>query len=164
MTRAMGLQVVLVMLALLLLVATSHARESESGVIAVIVASDFAVKALGRTELNLIFMRKKLYWPSGKRMRPANLPTQHIVRKQFSQQLLGSLPEAQSEYWNEQYFHGTSPPHVVNSQEAMLRYVAETTGAIGYIDACLVDGRVKAVAWLDTDGSFVDAAPSIYCR
>ncbi|MDP2247240.1 MAG: hypothetical protein Q8J65_03850 [Nitrosomonadales bacterium] len=160
----MGLRSVLLLLGLMLLATTSYAREIESGVIAVIVPSDFGIRSLGSTELSLIFLRKKLYWPNGKRMRPANLPTQHLLRKQFSQRLLGSLPEAQSEYWNELYFHGTSPPHVVNSQEAMLRYVAETNGAIGYIDACLVDERVKVIAWLDIDGSLVDLAPSIYCH
>lgn len=160
----MGLRTILLSLVIMLLATTSHARESESDVIAIIVPSNFVIRYLGATELSLIFLRKKLYWPNGKRMRPANLPTQHPLRKQFSQRLLGSLPEAQSEYWNELYFHGTSPPHVVNSQEAMLRYVAETNGGIGYIDACLVDGRVKAVAWIDNDGILVENAPLIYCR
>jgi len=160
----MGLRFFLLLLGLMLLATTSYARESESGVIAVIVPTDFGIRNLGSAELSLIFLRKKLYWSNGKRMRPANLPTQNILRKQFSQRLLGSLPEAQSEYWNELYFHGTSPPHVVSSQEAMLRYVAETNGAIGYIDACLVDERVKVVAWLDIEGSLVDVVPSIYCH
>ena len=160
----MGLRSVLLLFGLMLFTTTSHARESESGVIAVIVPSDFGIRNLASTELSLIFLRKKLYWPNGKRMRPANMAIQHQLRKQFSQHLLGSLPEAQSEYWNELYFHGTSPPHVVSSQEAMLRYVAETNGAIGYIDACLVDERVKVVAWLDIDGSLVDMAPAIYCH
>jgi hypothetical protein len=164
MDRFMGLRTILLSLVIMLLATNSHASESERGVIAIIVPADFVVRYLGATELSLIFLRKKLYWPSGVRMRPANLPTQHPLRKQFSQRLLGSLPEAQSEYWNELYFHGTSPPHVVNSQEAMLRYVAETNGAIGYIDACLLDTRVKAVVWVDTDGSLVDSTPSIYCR
>lgn len=160
----MGLRTILLSLVVMLLATSSHARESESGVIAIIVPADFVVRYLGATELSLIFLRKKLYWPNGKRMRPANLPTQHPLRKQFSQRVLGSLPEAQSEYWNELYFHGTSPPHVVNSQEAMLRYVAETNGAIGYVDACLLDSRVKAVVWIDSDGNLVDSLPAIYCR
>lgn len=164
MLRFMGLRSALLLLGALLLATASYARESESGVIAVIVPTEFSIRNLGSTELSLVFLRKKLYWPNGKRMRPANLPTQHLLRKQFSQRVLGSLPEAQSEYWNELYFHGISPPHVVNSQEAMLRYVAETNGAIGYIDACLVDERIKVVGWLDIDGGLLDTTPSFYCR
>lgn len=164
MARSMGLRPVIVLLVAMLLATSIQARERESGVIAVIVATDFEHRSLGNTELGLIFLRKKLYWPNGKRMRPANLPTQHLLRRQFSQHVLGSLPETQSEHWNELYFHGISPPHVVNSQEAMLRYVAETSGAIGYIDACLVDGRVRELAWIDSNGIQLDITPSIDCH
>jgi ABC-type phosphate transport system substrate-binding protein len=136
---------------------------ADNDMIAVIVPADFSTKHLSRTELSLIFLRKKLYWPNGKRIRPANLPTQQALRKQFSQHVLGSLPQAQNEYWNELYFHGTSPPYVVNSQEAMLRFVADTAGSIGYIDACLLDERVKAIAWLQTDGSLSYIQPAFIC-
>jgi len=139
------------------------ANAADSGSIAIIAPADFSSRNLSRAELGLIFLRKKLYWPNGKRMRPANLPPQHELRKQFSQQILGSLPEAQSEYWNELYFHGTTPPHVVNSQEAMLRFVADTVGSIGYIDACMLDERVKVLAWLQADGSLSYSAPALSC-
>ena len=145
------------------LLPASRAQAADSGVIAIIAPADFSGKNPGRTELGLVFLRKKLYWPNGKRIRPANLPSQHELRKQFSQQILGSLPETQTEYWNELYFHGTTPPHVVNSQEAMLRFVADTAGSIGYIDACLLDERVKALAWLQADGSMSYSAPALSC-
>ena len=148
---------------LLCLLPINSGFTADGNIIAVIVPADFSTKHPSRAELSLIFMRKKLYWPNGKRMRPANLPTQQTLRKQFSQQVLGSLPETQTEYWNELYFHGTSPPYVVNSQEAMLRFVADTAGSIGYIDACLLDARVKAIAWLQTDGSLSYQAPALSC-
>lgn len=141
----------------------SPARAAEGDVLAIIVPSDFSSRSLSVAELNLIFLRKKLYWSNGKRMRPANLPTQHGLRKKFSLRVLGSLPETQTEYWNEQYFHGTLPPHVVNSQEAMLRYVSDTVGAIGYVDACAVDVRVNAVAWIDENGTWLGYAPVVSC-
>lgn len=162
MLAMLNLRMLLLLLGLSLLPAVpTHAAESE--VLAIIVPADLAVKRLSASELSLIFLRKKLYWSNGKRMRPANLPTQHHLRQRFSQRVLGSLPETQAEYWNEQYFHGVSPPHVVNSQEAMLRYVADTAGAIGYVDACAVDGRVKVVAWIDQDGSWLTSAPALAC-
>ncbi|CAG0979886.1 hypothetical protein MTYP_01699 [Methylophilaceae bacterium] len=154
----------LLFLLLLSLLPLSPARAGESNVLAIIVPPDFSARSLTAADISLIFLRKKLYWPNGKRMRPANLPTQHVLRKRFSQHVLGSLPEVQAEYWNELYFHGTSPPHVVNSQEAMVRYVADTAGAIGYVDACAADSRVKAVAWIDDDGVFHYSAPVISCN
>ena len=111
----------------------------------------------------MIFWRKKLYWGSGRRIEPVNLLPENALRRRFSQSILDSLPEDQVEYWNALYFHGTTPPHVVRSQEAMLRYVAETPGSIGYVDACQVDARVKAVAWLLADGSLTYSQPVLSC-
>ncbi|HSH71710.1 MAG TPA: hypothetical protein VK974_01515 [Methylophilaceae bacterium] len=131
---------------------TAGTGTNEPAVLAVIVARNQAVRSLSVTEASLIYWRKKLYWADGKRMLPLNLPTDHPLRKAFSQAVLGSLPETQTEYWNGLYYQGTSPPHVVASQEAMLRFVEETPGAIGYVDACKVDARVKVVLWLDESG------------
>lgn len=131
--------------------------------LAVVVPKTQSGKIGGLVDLSLIYWRKKLYWSEGVRMQPVNLPTDSPQRRLFSQRVLGSLPEAQTEYWNEVYYHGTTPPHVVSSQEAVLRYVADTPGGIGYVDACKVDGRVKAVAWLLGDGSFTTSPPTLNC-
>jgi len=142
-----------VLLSLLLPLCTAAGTNAnEPAILAVIVAKNQAVRSLSITETSLIYWRKKLYWADGKRMLPLNLPTDHPLRKAFSQAVLGSLPETQTEYWNGLYYQGTSPPHVVASQEAMLRFVEETPGAIGYVDACKVDSRVKVVLWLDESG------------
>ena len=153
----------LLLLALWLLVPGS-AGSAEPEPLAVIVARGQQAKGLDMVELSLIYWRKKLYWPDGKRMLPVNLPADTSYRRQFSQLILGSLPEVQTDYWNDLYFHGTSPPHVVGSQEAMLRFVAETPGAIGYVSACKLDARVKAVLWLRTDGSVSGVPPIIDCN
>jgi hypothetical protein len=131
--------------------------------LAIVVPKTQSGKIGSLVDLSLIYWRKKLYWSEGVRMQPVNLPTDSSQRRLFSQRVLGSLPEAQAEYWNEVYYHGTTPPHVVSSQEAVLRYVADTPGGIGYVDACKVDARVKAVAWLLGDGSFTTSSPTLNC-
>jgi ABC-type phosphate transport system substrate-binding protein len=157
------LSLLLIPLALLLAMASPAALPGESEAVAVIVNKSLAISSLSPVELSLIFWRKKLYWADGKRMHPLNLPTDNPLRRQFSQRILGSLPDAQTDYWNDQYFHGNSPPHVVNSQEAMLRYVSESSGAIGYVQGCKVDARVKVVLWLRADGSTSNIAPPLDC-
>lgn len=131
--------------------------------LAVIVAKGQTFKVASVVDLSLIYWRKKLYWPEGLPMQPVNLATDSAQRRLFSQRVLGSLPETQSDYWNELYYHGTSPPHVVVSQEAMLRYVTDTPGAIGYVEGCKVDARVKVLLWLLPDGSVTNAAPNLNC-
>ena len=127
--------------------------------LAVIVSNKEAAHIVSTQELALIFKRKKLSWNDGSRIHPVNMSADHPWRRLFSKQVLKSLPEAQTQYWNNLYYHGLFPPHVVGSPEAMLRYVAETPGAIGYADVCVLDNRVKPVFWLDSRGE-LSAAPT----
>ena len=157
------LNILVLLLAPLLGLSPALAVPAEAEVIAVIVPRSMAITSISPVELSLIFWRKKLYWADGKRMHPLNLPTDNPLRRQFSQRILGSLPEAQTDYWNDQYYHGNSPPHVVNSQEAMLRYVTESPGGIGYVHACKVDNRVKAILWIRADGSTSSTQPALDC-
>lgn len=135
--------------------------ESGTPVIAVIVHSDELKVATN--DLSLIYWRKQLFWPKGLRIKPVNLRSDHPLRQQFSQTVLGSLPKKQIDYWNGQYFDGILPPYSVNSEEAVLRYVAQTNGAIGYVDACHVDSRVKAIMWITQDQISSSAPENLYC-
>lgn len=150
-------------LLLVLMTAPWQALSGDNEPIAVIVPRSMVISGITPVELSLIFWRKKLYWADGKRMHPLNLQTDSPLRRQFSQRILGSMPEAQTDYWNELYYQGNSPPHVVNSQEAMLRYVAESPGAIGYVHACKVDSRVKVILWIKADGGVSTTQPALDC-
>ncbi|HFD11023.1 MAG TPA: hypothetical protein ENJ32_00930 [Crenotrichaceae bacterium] len=59
--------------------------------------------------------------------------------------MFNQSPLEMQDFWNIQYFHGILPPRVVTSEEAMLRFVANTPGAIGYVLSCHLDNRVKSV-------------------
>lgn len=140
-----------------------NALAADSKVIAIVVANEQVGKSISMPELKLIYWRKKDYWANGRHIHPVNLPADNPLRMRFSNKVLGSLPSTQTDYWNEVYFHGVSPPYVVNSEEAVLRYVAETAGAIGYINVCNVDNRVKAIAWLNENGDLVSKSPEYRC-
>ena len=131
----------------------SVANAEENNTIAVIVGNSQNVEQLKLSvrDLSLIYWRKQLYWPHGRRIKPVNLNSNQPLRLHFSQVILGSLPKEQIDYWNGLYFNGVLPPHVVNSEEAMLRYVTQTSDSIGYVGACKVDERVKAVFWVTGD-------------
>ena len=135
--------------------------EGNAPVIAIVVNSDELVVAAN--ELNLIYWRKQLYWPKGQRIKPVNLRPEHPLRQQFSQIILGSPPKKQIDYWNGQYFNGILPPYSVNSEEAVLRYVAQTSGAIGYVDACHVDSRVKTIMWIAQEQISMAAPENLHC-
>jgi hypothetical protein len=127
--------------------ATRRALASEHKIAVVTAAADAAV-ALSLDDLEQIFRRRKQFI-GRTRAQPVNLPSAHALRRAFSQQVLRGTPEELEPYWRDQYFSGVFPPFVVASEEAVLRFVAATPGALGYVSACAVDKRVNVVLLLD---------------
>ena len=136
---------------------------ADEPVIAVIVSAQSAYSVpVAVNDLASVYWRKKLYDNHGTPLHPANLSSDHPLRLRFSQQVLHSSPRSQVGYWNELYFHGTQPPYTVESQEAMIRYVAYTESGIGYIDACKLDDRVRAILWVAAN-KILNDPPSLRC-
>lgn len=114
--------------------------------IAIVTSASFPLtEALSKEELGRIYRRKKLFWENGEKIIPVNLPAAHPLRRHFSHLVLGLLPEEMEAYWNEQYFHGVSPPYVLASEEGVLQFVATTPGAIGYVSAAAVTKHVHVL-------------------
>jgi hypothetical protein len=131
-------------LLLVLALAAPDAKASERP-FAVITAPGVSVHHLTREALSLIFKRRQKYWENGVRIQPVNLPTSNPLRRAFSQAILGHSPEELEDYWREMYFHGVLPPHVLESEEAVLLFVGSTPGAIGYVSGCVPDHQVNVV-------------------
>ncbi|WP_426112465.1 hypothetical protein [Massilia sp. PWRC2] len=121
---------------------------SEPG-IAVIVSAGAAPTRLSRDQLAQVFERKKTFWDDGQRIHPVNLSASHPLRRSFAVEVLGHAPEEMDQYWRDMYFNGVLPPFVLASEEAVIRFVVSTPGAIGYVSACLADRRVVVVLHLD---------------
>lgn len=103
---------------------------------------------LSLEQLKLIYLRKMQVDEQGNRWIPTNLPVGNPLRQEFSSTLFSMLPEDQEHYWNAQYFHGITPPPVMSSEEAVLRFVSSTPGAIGYVQQSHSDERVKIILTL----------------
>jgi ABC-type phosphate transport system substrate-binding protein len=129
------------------LAAVSLPVHAEEGLAIVVSAADDR-NSLSLKELKRIYQRKTLVDATGHRIIPVNLPPDHPLRRYFSQTLFDALPEEMEEYWNIQYFHGISPPQILSSEEAVVRFVEATPGAIGYVFTCSVDRRVKVLTVL----------------
>lgn len=109
--------------------------------------------------LRNVFLRKIFVDKDGKRLIPVNLPARSPLREAFVQEVT-HLPDAQRDsYWNRQYFQGVSPPYVLASQQAVVRFVATTPGAIGYVASCQVNSSVRVVFELGT----LNAASAAAC-
>jgi hypothetical protein len=113
--------------------------------IAIVVAPGHPLVGLDRRRLAAIFKRKQRVSADGAALVPVNLPATAPLRIAFSRAVFAQDPAGLDHYWNERYFHGIPPPHVVDSVEAMLRFVVATPGAIGYVPACRADARVRVL-------------------
>ncbi len=127
------------------------AQTDEAAWIAVVVTPESADRFDAR-ELALVFRRKKLFADDGERLTPVNLPADHPLRRRFSRSVLGQSPEALESYWNQQYFQGVLPPHVVESEAAMLRFVQATPHAVGYLHACHGASQLHTILVIDPAG------------
>ena len=113
--------------------------------IVVITAPQAPRLAFDRYTLRNVFLKKIFVDKDGQRLIPVNLPAGSPLRKAFAKQVT-HLPDAQQDdYRNRQYFQGVSPPYVLASQQAVVRFVAATPGAIGYVVSCYVDSSVRVV-------------------
>lgn len=125
--------------------------------IAVIVGRNPPHIAFDRANLEDIFLRRIQVDDERAALVPLNLSSTEPLRIAFSLSLLGERPEELQRYWSERYFHGISPPYTVHSEESMLRFVAETPGAIGYVATCRADSRVHVVARLPVPAELAGA-------
>lgn len=113
--------------------------------LAVVTQRSSSLDSLTVETLKLVYLRKIMLDSNGNRWIPLNLQSSDELRQIFSLTLFKKLPEDQEDYWNEQYFNGITPPKVLASEEAVLRFVAITPGAIGYVHKNTVDDRVKVL-------------------
>lgn len=80
-----------------------------------------------------VFLMRQRFWGDGTAVRPVNQGARSGLRDLFSRRALGAPAQDFTDYWNDLWFHGTSPPPVLGSDEAVLLFVARTEGAIGYV-------------------------------
>ena len=113
--------------------------------IVVIVARDTPDISINRVMLRDIYLKKIFMDDNGRPFVPVNLPPENPLRLSLAETIFNKSAQQLQDYWNQRYFQGVAPPHVLGSQEAMVQFVAKTPGAIGYIAACCLDGRVKEV-------------------
>jgi hypothetical protein len=137
------------LLVLLVLGPTVSAAGPKDPGISVIMASSHAPTIMSPDEVALIFKRKKRLTTEGLKVQPVNLAASHPLRRAFSLRIFGQNPEELDEYWRDMYFHGVQPPFVLASEEAVIRFVAGTPGAIGYVSSCMVDNRVTVIMRMD---------------
>jgi ABC-type phosphate transport system substrate-binding protein len=90
-----------------------------------------------------IYTLKKTIWANNLQMVPVNREANSSLREKFSESVFNLAPQDLAEYWNQLRFKGKLPPLVQTSDQAVLGFVRNVPGAIGYVDASQVPTGVK---------------------
>jgi ABC-type phosphate transport system substrate-binding protein len=122
------------LLALLILAALAAPPADAQVELAVVVHADVH-DALDVATVRRVFLARQHFWRDGTLTQPVNQGARTPLRLRFSQRVLGGRVQDFTAYWNDLWFHGTAPPPVLGSDQAVLLFVARTPGAIGYVDA-----------------------------
>lgn len=130
----------------LLIVLLSLAGKAVAGEMAVIVAAGSGVESLSREQVVNIFMGRYRRLPSDAIAQPYDLAADDEGKAAFYAGLIGKNLSEVNAYWARLVFSGsTSPPQTVSDPATMLRVVATTPGAVGYVQRSAVNARVRVV-------------------
>jgi ABC-type phosphate transport system substrate-binding protein len=134
----------------LLLVGRTPVDAASSAPYLVIVNHQVKGGRISRSALTSIFLKQAPKWGNGVDIHPVDQSVRSEVRRSFSGDiLLQGVVEVQI-YWQRRMSLGMTPPPVKASDEEVVRFVAQTPGAIGYVSAATpLPESVKAVELAD---------------
>ena len=127
-------------------VGVANAGEGERFVMVVHVSNP--EQSLSRVFLAEAFLKKITQWQNGEQLRPVDQRFDAPIRSWFSETVLLRSVAAIRSYWQQRIFSGRGvPPPAVESDEAVLRYVRQHPGAVGYVstEADVKDVKVLGI-------------------
>jgi ABC-type phosphate transport system substrate-binding protein len=107
--------------------------------------SAFSERTIENTVKNL-YLGKTVQLDNGVRVEVVDLPNGSPVREEFYQKVIGKDTTQIRAYWAKRIFTGKgSPPETRLDEQAVVRWVKEAPGRIGYVSAEAVDGTVRVL-------------------
>lgn len=95
-----------------------------------------------------IYLLRMTTWPDGGHIVPVNREATSQIRERFTMTVLQQDNTSLAIYWNEMHFMGKQPPVVQESDQAVLAFIRNVPGSIGYISASIAPIDVKVLARL----------------
>jgi len=112
----------------------------------VIVNHGNTVASIDRKLLQDAFLGRATRWSDGQPINPVDLPPSSPARLRFSSEALRRSVDSVKIYWLQAIFsgHGVPPPELEN-EEQVVRFVARTAGAIGYVSGTAKIGSARII-------------------
>lgn len=114
--------------------------------IVVVVHPSVPVKTASKAHISNLYFVSSATWPSGEPVVPFDMRGDVPLKTEFYQQVINRSITQVRAYRARQIFSGTGiPPMEVGSVAEMLRRIATTPGAIGYMPRDQVNDSVKVL-------------------
>ena len=102
--------------------------------------------SLDENSIKRIFLGKNKKFDNGNKIIPMNQNQGANARTEFGKKVLSKSDSQLKAYWSKLIFTGKgTPPDEKSNDAEILKFIANTPDAIGYIDASAVDDSVKVV-------------------
>ena len=114
--------------------------------LAIVVNPAYSGNSISTAEVRNLFQGKSNKLPNGVRAKMVDLPSGNAARAEFLSEVLHQSESELNRYWSRLIFSGKGrPPEVLDSADAVKRWVALNPEGIAYINSKDVDRSVKVV-------------------
>ena len=121
-------------------------QSAAAGAVDVIVNRDVPLHEISENALRAIYTLRQTRWPDGQPIQVFVLADDDPLHTEFAKTLLGMYPYQLRQIWDQMTFSGMGQaPMQLSSQAEMLRRVAATPGAIGYVAAPAANKHVNVL-------------------
>lgn len=119
---------------------------SVAGDVVIIGHPTVPVSTLTKYEISNIFLGKKSVWSDSTKI-SFGIQKKNAVHKKFCKEYLNKSPSLFANYWKRKLYSGKGlSPHILDGDQAMIKFVAETTGAVGYVSKNTPLDKVKTIS------------------
>lgn len=130
----------------ILLLTVFIAPVSAQELLVVVVNKDNPVEQLSRSELIDLFMGKYVAFPNNVKAIPVELNSDHKIKVDFYQSLVGMPLSRVNAYWSRLRFTGRKRAAVFKSNEKdLIAFIIANKQAIGYLPQSLITDDLKVV-------------------
>jgi len=114
-----------------------------------VVIAQKSMPSLSKKQIRAIYL-KKIIMLNGMLLVPINLSASSLIRRSFEERILRMGHNRLKVYWTKQHYLGRRPPLKMKSQKSVKAFIKKIEGAIGYIEANMVDDEIKILyKWRD---------------
>ncbi|OUS29472.1 hypothetical protein A9Q99_09020 [Gammaproteobacteria bacterium 45_16_T64] len=95
---------------------------------------DVSIKRLSYEDLRAIYSLRRVRWPNGVAIHPLVLDVDGDLHRRFCREFLNVYPHQLKKGWDRMEYTGraTAPDQALN-EDALVRMIRRTSGAIGYV-------------------------------